>query len=211
MYFFSEVPYMQSKQLYSIMRMGRKKWLLDKLLRILVTSLSLVLLEVLLIVVVLLPQIEWNLDWGKVWYSLALSDAAVQYDVSIIVPYQIVNAYTPMQAMGKTLLLMFLVTAFIGFFMYVWSLYFSRSSSVFAASILCVMTLVFANLSGRVDVLAFITPLEWMDLMVLDGEICKAHPTFLGVVICVLLFCIGVGIISIHRINHMDIQLVNEE
>lgn len=138
--FFSEVPYLQSKQLYSIMRMGRRKWLWDKLLRVWLTSFFLVIVEALMIFLVMLPSVEWSTEWGKVWYSLALTDASAQYDISLIVPYQIINSYTSIQAMGCTMLLIFLVTGFIGIFMYVWSMYFSRNSAVLAAGALCVMT-----------------------------------------------------------------------
>lgn len=210
-YFFAEVPYLQSKQLYSIMRMGRRKWLWDKLLRVWITAFSLVIIEVLLIFLVMLPSVEWGTEWGKVWYSLALTDASAQYDVALNVPYQIMNSYTPMQAMGYTMLLMVLVTGFIGIFMYVWSMYFSRNSAVLAAGVLCVMTLVFANLSRQIEMLSFVTPLEWMNLMLLDGELCRWYPTFFDVAMFVLLFFVVVVILCTYRIKRMDIHLVKEE
>lgn len=210
-YIFAEVPYMQSQQLYLIMRMGRVKWLWDKLLKVWLTSFFLVVVEAALTVLVMIRCAKWSLEWGDVWYSLALTDATYEYDMSIGVPYKIINSYTPMQAMGKTLLLMFVITGLIGIFMYVWSLFFSRSSAVILAGIFCVMTLVYINLGSQFPFLSFLTPLEWMDLMLLDGQLSKLHPTFLGVVIGVILFFICVAALATRKIKFMDIHLVNEE
>lgn len=210
-YFFTEVPYMQSQQLYSIMRMGRIKWLWDKLLRIWITSFFLIVVETGLTVLLMLRNVKWSLDWGQVWYSLALTDATREYNMNISVPYQIINSYTPIQAMGKTLLLMFIVTGLIGTFMYVWSLFFSRNSAVILAGIFCVMTLVYINLGLELPFLSFLTPLEWMDLRLVDGQLSRLHPTFLGIVTAVILFFAGAAILATRKIKSMDIHLVNEE
>lgn len=210
-YVFTEVPYMQSKQLYSIMRMGRVKWLWDKLLRIWITSFCLVVLEAGLTVLFMLRSVEWSLDWGQVWYSLALTDTAQEYNMKIGVPYHIINSYTPIQAMGKTLLLMFLITGLIGIFMYVWSLFFSRNSAVILAGIFCVMTLAYINLGSQFPFLSFIAPLEWMDLQLLDGRLSQLHPDFLGVVTGVVLFFVIAAVLATGKIKSMDIHLVNEE
>lgn len=210
-YVFTEVPYMQSKQLYSIMRMGRVKWLWDKLLRIWITAFFLVVVEVGLSVLLMLRNVEWSLDWGKVWYTLALTGNAGEYHMNIGVPYQLINSYTPIQAMGKTLLLMFLITGLIGTFMYVWSLFFSRNSAVIMAGIFCVTTLVYINLYYQLPFLSFVAPLEWMDLQLLDGQLSRLHPGFLGVVIGVVLFFVIAAVLATGKIKSMDIHLVNEE
>lgn len=202
---------MQSQQLYSIMRMGRVKWLWDKLLRVWISAFFLVVVEAGLTVLLMLRQVEWSLDWGKVWYSLALTGATGEYNMKIGVPYQIINSYTPIQAMGKTLLLMFLITGLIGTFMYVWSLLLSRSSAVIMAGIFCVMTLVYINLGLEFPFLSFITPLEWMDLRLLDGQLSQLHPSFWGIVIAVVLFFVSAAVLATGKIKSMDIHLVNEE
>lgn len=211
-YVFAEVPYLHSGQLYPMMRMGREKWLRGRLAQVWLTAFSLTVTEFLLTVAVLLPYAGTESGWGKVWYSLSLTDAGGQYNItSIGVPYHIINYYTPVQAISYTLFLMFLVTGFLGTAMYVWSLHFSRGSAVLFAGVLCVMTLVYANINGQAEFIVFLTPLEWMDLMVLDGQISRVHPVFVDVVAFITAFTVAAAVLCTYRIKHMDIHLKKEE
>ena len=210
-YFFSGVPFLQSGQLYPLMRMGRKRWMMDKLLRIWLSATGLVCLEVLMLALVLMPWIEWSAKWGKIWYSLALTDAGYQYGVNVTVPYEIVNDYQPLQAMAYTSCLMLLLTALLGMLMFAWSLYFGRSSAIFVGCSVCVMTLVFANLSDMVRGIAFAAPMEWMNLMLLDGRICSIHPDLRWVVRGILVCGLILVSLCICRIDHIDISLEKEE
>ena len=77
-YFFSTVPFFQYSQLYTVIRQGRKRWLIGKSLRILLSSFFLVFIDFLISVIILLPKIEITNDWGKVLYSLAMTNAIAE-------------------------------------------------------------------------------------------------------------------------------------
>lgn len=210
-YFFSTVPFFQYSQLYTVVRQGRTRWMLGKCLRILLASIFLVLIDFLISVVILLPNIEITSDWGKVLYSLAMTDAVVEYNIKIPIPYSLINGYTAGEATMKTLLILFLVTMIIGFIMFVFSMIWSKLASVTLGTIVAVLTIVVANMYRQVNQITYLSPLSWSNLLLIDGTICSVHPEFWEVVCVSVVICIVCVYVLYRKVKLIDFEWIKEE
>lgn len=185
--------------------------MLGKCLRILLASIFLVLIDFLISVVILLPNIEITSDWGKVLYSLAMTDAVVEYNIKIPIPYSLINGYTAGEATMKTLLILFLVTMIIGFIMFVFSMIWSKLASVTLGTIVAVLTIVVANMYRQVNQITYLSPLSWSNLLLIDGTICSVHPEFWEVVCVSVVICIVCVYVLYRKVKLIDFEWIKEE
>lgn len=81
--FYSNVPYMPGYEMYVLMRQGRMWWVSAKLLRIWISAVMLVVTTFVLSILPLVPNLEWTFRWGKLYYSLALTDVGTVHHVKL--------------------------------------------------------------------------------------------------------------------------------
>ncbi|RDU23436.1 hypothetical protein [Anaerosacchariphilus polymeriproducens] len=202
MYFYSKIPFMQSDQIYQIIRRGRIKWALGKIIGIILSGFFLMLLEVFLSAIVLLPSVMLEAGWGKVLYTLALTDACEKYHIKLDFSYKIMDSYTPFQGLGVLILVGGFVLSFIGLFMFAVSLYISRLCAVVAAMFFAVFSIMAANISYIVYWIELISPISWMDINVLFGN--GNEPTVkcvIAVMVIVISILTGLILIKIRKID----------
>ncbi len=65
----------------------------------------------------LLPNIEFSGEWGRVLKTLAQTDAPVQFGIALGIPYDIMLAYTPLAATALSALLMWFGCTILGLIM----------------------------------------------------------------------------------------------
>lgn len=90
-YINSDIPYMQHSNMYQIIRTGRISWALGQLGGTFFRSFILVVFTAFCSIVSLLPQIEWSLQWGKLIHTIAMTNAAIQYNLKYVFYYQILG------------------------------------------------------------------------------------------------------------------------
>lgn len=137
---FCDAPFMESEQPYIIMRSGREIWTAGQILYIVLSSAIFFAIVELLTILLLLPNLSYENDWGKVINSFAQNGAS-RYGVVFSFDYTIVSSFNPLQAMVIELLLCWLMGMFIGLLMFVLNLAISRSAGVIAAAAFAVFPL----------------------------------------------------------------------
>lgn len=138
--FYLDAPFYNKEQLFVIMRCGSGKWILGQILYVYAVSALYVFFLIILSVIILLPRITWENEWGKIWTTLSVTDAGQQFLISFAVPSSILFEYTPMQAMVLQFFMAFFICSFYGFLVWCLNLYFGKliSMVVALASILLV-------------------------------------------------------------------------
>ena len=105
--------YMQHSNMYQIIRTGRISWALGQLGGTFFRSFILVVFTAFCSIVSLLPQIEWSLQWGKLIHTIAMTNAAIQYNLKYVFYYQILGKYSPLQLMIITIVICTFISMFL--------------------------------------------------------------------------------------------------
>lgn len=201
-YFYSKIPFMQSTQIYRLIRVGRIKWGIGKLFNIILSGFLLMLVEFFLSVLLLLPRVMLEPDWGKVLYTLALTNACAKFHIRLDFSYKIMASYTPFEGLGILILVGGFVLSFIGVLMFAVSLYFSRLCAVIAAMFLAIFAIMAANISYIVSWIELISPISWLDITILlqnrNGPTVKDVIVVMGIVISILS---GLILLKIRKID----------
>ena len=169
-YVYSNTPFTQRSQMYVLMRQGKMEWVLTKIVRIWLTAFFLIMIEVCLSIFLLLPRIEWTKEWGKIYYSLALTNAADDYGVLLNFSYEMINLGSPIKIMGISLLVMFVVTGLIGTVMFAISLAINRLTAAFVGTVLAIFTVVLQNVYYMAGWFSYLCPFSWINILTLYGE-----------------------------------------
>lgn len=162
-YFFSNVPFLNYHQIYRIVRTGKLRWGIHQIFNIIISAVLLMGAVFLMTELVLFPHASWENDWGKVIYTLSLTDIGEKYNVLLYFSYDIIKTYTPFQLVGKTLLIGILSISFLGNMMFMLSIYFSRTAALFAASLETAFIIMSENMY-LFPQMVFFSPLSWIRL-----------------------------------------------
>lgn len=207
-YMFSDVPFMNKTELYWVLRLGRVKWCINKIIVIIIQSFVFGIISMFGATVVFVPRLVLQNEWGKVIYTISNStEICIKYQIYASGSKKIILNYTPLQAMGLCLLLIFLVSAFVGLLMFAVSLYSNRFCAVIVAMGLANIQLLL-NYKPELMSLYYFSPFTWLLIGCLGersfGE--KFFPSISYVIcastICILI-CIFFILIKIKR-NEFD-------
>lgn len=189
---FCDAPFIDLQQPYIMIRSGKKKWLSGQILYILIASLLFSIFIVFVSVLVLLPNITFDGGWGKVWGTLAQTDAAAQFYVRLGVPYEIILNYAPLEALLVTLFMSWLIFTFTGLVMFIINLNSSRIYGAIAGTLLATLPFASLFLPWWVN---YISPYRWIGLNLIDTYALSVFPTrayaisflVIGIFLCVFI------------------------
>ncbi|MGN0483420.1 MAG: hypothetical protein ACI4HI_07695 [Lachnospiraceae bacterium] len=210
LYFFSDTPFLQYREMYSILRLGRKRWVLCKLARLWLSALAFTLMETVASVCMFGTWQDWTTDWGKVYQTLAQTDAGTTYGISISVSKGLLDRCTPLQAMAETMLILFLVTGMFATMMFVLGMV-SRYLAIGVGAVLAVVTIVALNVDYYLPWLYCVSPFSWMNANLMHGVMVQHHPVYGYCVLFIVIFTVVASVISCRKIEHLDIHWVREE
>lgn len=162
-YYFSNAPFLTYHQIYRIIRTGKLRWGIHQIVNIIISSVVLMGSVFVSAGIVLFPQLTWVNDWGKVIYTLSLTNMAEEYNIMTDFTYEMISRYTPLQLLGLTLGIGVLLISFLGNMMFVISLFFSRTAALSIASLEAAFIIVEANML-MFPKLIYYAPLSWMRL-----------------------------------------------
>lgn len=203
-YFFSDVPFMKEWTLYQVIRTGRVRWALGQIGSIILNSFVFVLLAEVVSGTLLLPDIILNEGWGKVLYTLSITNAAGEYQIPFLISYDIISMFEPVQAVGLSVFISSLVIAFIGLWMFMVSLYVSRLWANVTAMLFVILPIVIENIGEDVTWLVYCSPVTWM-------RISEINVSSIPGIVAVLLFaCAILSIAIIWKITKVDFDLTKE-
>ncbi|WP_142413835.1 hypothetical protein [Hathewaya massiliensis] len=210
-YHYSNVPFMQRSQMYQIIRSGKRKWALGKIVGIILGGFGLAIMESLLSLLPLIGRLRFETNWGKVIYSLAMTNAAEEYKIPFYFPYELLNSYSPLKAMLIFILVSGLVISFIGVTMFAVSILFSRLAAIVTAMILIILPFVEMNLKRMYDWLIYVSPVSWMNMTKIGVRSEGKLPTLSYIIPVLLTMIIILSLVIIWRIKTIDFQWNKEE
>ena len=210
-YFYSNIPFLQRHEMYALMRQGKARWVSMKLLRVWLSAVALVAVELILSMLPLVPRLEWNLTWGKLYQSLALTDAGASCHVRLFFPYELLHENNALTTMLMLFAVLCLITGLTGTLMFALSVCLGRTAAIMAGTFLAVLTVVFENLYLWQPWIGFLSPFSWMNLLLLYGKVCRAAPSFPGICAAAVAFLAVAGAFSIKAVQAKDLNWIEEE
>lgn len=169
-YMYSDVPFMNRKELYKILREGRLSWCIEKIVSIIMQAFTLAVLTILASIFVFVPMIKFDWEWGKIIYTMVFSGNIYEYALFGELSQVILIKYTPVQAMLLCFFMVWLVSSLIGLLMFAVSLYANRILAVSSAAILTGL-----NLSNAKFIVAewlpYVIPFYWCRISIYEEQV----------------------------------------
>lgn len=162
-YMFSDLPFMNRTEMYGVLRLGRIRWFWDKIVVIVLECLTVTLIAAVLSIIVYIPYLEFDTDWGTAIYTMAYSSMSLltDYNIFCFPTGWIIDRYTPIHAMLLAMLMLFLVTTAIVLLMFAISTWFGRMPALIFGLLLANMQLS-ADHSPDLMFLYYLSPYTWM-------------------------------------------------
>ncbi|MCB8818087.1 hypothetical protein [Desulfosporosinus shakirovi] len=192
---FCDAPFIDAHQPYVIIRSGKTNWLLGQISYIMLASALYFLFIVFVSVLMLLPNLTFSFEWGKIWGTLALTNAGNQFKIILPVSYQLQLNYTPIAAMAWSFLLNWLIGTFLGLLIFVLNMRFTREIGVIVSSALAFLPYFCFDVNSFL--LFRLSPVSWASLGILD----TTHTTALPSITYAVSVLIGLNLILILLAN----------
>lgn len=210
-YFYSNAPFTQRCEMYALMRQGRTGWACGKLLRIWISAAMLAAVTFILSILPLIPHLEWTLQWGKLYHSLALTDAGEAYHVKLFFSYELIHGNSAMVTVLLLFMVLFIVAGLTGTLLFALGICAGRTAALLAGTFLAVLSVVFENLYIWQAWISFLSPFSWIDLLLLYGKVCRPAPSFAIIWIVAVVLGIILYICSLKVVWTKDLNWIEEE
>lgn len=210
----ADIPFMQSHHVYSMIRIGRRRWAFGQAVSIVFRSFIEVVILWICSVITLLPNIEIGLEWGKLIKTAGYGETAGIYGLYYRFYEETFIEFTPLQMMLLIVVIGTLVFSFLGLLMFLISLFTNRMCAVAAS--LGISFLMFWVLNAHPMIryrIARFVPTVWM-------EVAKIYTPDLGyywipsitymIGILIALLVIFIGFISI-KAKNVEFDWKNED
>ena len=179
---FSDAPFLDGHTPFVLIRTGRLHWVLGQLLYIIVAGLLYTLAYYLVTALLLIPNLQLTMDWGKILRTLALdSGSAAKYSISleVFIDSNLVSKFSAVEATLLALGLHWLVTVFIGVLIFSLNLITRRSVGLIATGIFIFISYVCAYI-GRMTLgmgVYYLSPLTWICASYLNWSYTGDYPS----------------------------------
>ena len=198
--FFIDAPFYDRQQCYVIVRSEISEWALGQIFYVFLISFMYASFLLILSLVLLIPYISFQAEWGRIWITLALTNAETDYALPFSFSSKVIFEYTPWKAVGITFLLVDLICSFYGFLQWYLNLYVGKKIGL-------VVTLFSALLVIRVRYfpgwVMYLTPAGWADLSNLSEY--TSHGISLEKAVTILTIgLLFLVILVFHKTTHSD-------
>lgn len=183
---FCDAPFITAQTKDYLIRTGRKKWFWGQVSYILMASCLYAACLLLLSLLLLLPNIEFSAGWGRVVNTLA------QYENSGVFKDLIQN-YTPMAAVGLSLLAISVNSIFLGTFIMAVNVYVQKSIGPTVGAIIAFSPYLLVRMARGGNLGYFISPPTWIGIRIYNQYNGMDSPT-IGYVYGMWSFLIKVSI-----------------
>lgn len=205
MLLFCDAPFIDLEQPYIILRAGRKNWVLGQILYLIIASILYTAFAFLMMLLLLLPKLELQFDWGKVIGTLVQTTTGSEFGISIPFDRYIYFGYSPVGATGLSVLLCFSVVLFLGVLMFYLNLRVNRMVGTIVSGLLVLWQLVIRKTATA---LIRFSPVSWMKLGQIDLDGSTVYPNLpyvlIGLYAMILIFCV----LSVLRIQRTNIDVL---
>ena len=197
-YLFCTAPFQGENYFYTIYRSGRMWWQLGNVFYIVFMSFAYVGFILVTSMVSLLPHICFSNDWGKIWGTLAQTNAAAQFQIPFIVDSYIIGVFSPAEATTISFLLEFACVIWIGLIIYIFNFISHKPVGVIIGAFFVLLDVVISNSFSAKTFL--ISPVTLTQLKALSGINVQYGLTlryaalFFGItLICLIGICLTLG------------------
>lgn len=192
---FCDAPFKSDITKYILPRAGYTAWIVGHGMYIMVLSLLYVCLVFLSTILPLLPNIEFDGDWGKIWGTLARTIVGSQYGIPFTIYDYVIGAYTPWQATALSFLLSWSCCVWLGLVTYFFNSISNSYVGTFIAAGFILMDITVAN--EWLPWFYKISPVTLSQLQALKGNESLYRVTleyalwFFGIsIVCLLVGCV---------------------
>lgn len=193
-FLFADAPYMHTGTPYEVIRAGKRTWVRAQIFYTLFTAFLLVAFLFVISVLCILPNLQFSGEWGKVYSTLAQTNAAEEYGVNLRVSYDVLLAYSPIQATLITFFVVGLEIAFLGMLIFTISLAASRTIAMFSGLLFSLLPYVLV--AAGTPVMYFFVPTAWSDLSLFVPSNTFGYPSLVYVIIFLILSIVILAVIS---------------
>lgn len=202
---FCDAPFIDSEQPYIVLRSGRKRWVMGQVCYIALSSMIYTLFMYLVTIVLLLPWMEFSMEWGKVIGTLAQTTIGSGFGVTIEFDRYIFLGYSPISALLLSFLLCFSVVFFLGVLMFYLNLRANRMVGTIVGAILILWQLVIRKTS---TVLIRYSPISWMKLAQIDINGTTLYPNLVYVLVALYIMIVILVALSVLCMCKKDIDVL---
>ena len=125
LYFFSGVPFLKYSEMYCIIREGKTNWVIKQIVHIVAMACVFMIMAVITSIVPFLIRGDVNNQWGKIAYTLSLTDKNVEYNC-VKFPSSMLAKYSPWECLIVCVLFVTIIVIFMGMLVFAFSLVFNR-------------------------------------------------------------------------------------
>lgn len=198
---FSNAPFKTDNSLFSVMRTGYVKWCVGQILYIIGASLIYVFSLFLLTNIFCIQTLGYSVSWGKTFATLRL-----RTDFIYPITEKVQLLYSPLEAFGHTVLLIFMLSVFFGLLIFLMSSLFGKASGLILAVAFALLGLM-PDFCSIPALIAKLSPCSLTQIGLLDKTGMTLYPsvtyayTVLGILIAALIAA-NIFIYSNKRIRH---------
>lgn len=142
---FCDAPFKNDLTKYVLPRAGYTPWIVGHCMYIVALSLLYVCVVLLFSILPLLPNIQFDDGWGKIWGTLARTIMGSQYGIPFTVDDYVIGAYTPWQATLLSFLLSWSCCVWLGLVTYFFNTVSNSYVGTFVAAGFVLMDITVAN------------------------------------------------------------------
>ena len=161
-FLFCDLPLINNGTIYILARTGKKIWFWAQVGYIFITTFIYYLCIFILSIVLFLPYIKFENDWGKILGTVAQTN--LQDQLGIEIDYLLQVTYTPIQAIGKAFFIAWLVGVFTGIVILVLNIYFKSIIGAVVGTMIA-FTPYFAANANNMSAANHIAPAVWINIM----------------------------------------------
>ena len=142
---FCNAPFEDDEYIYFVSRSGRTAWTLGQVFYVLQLSLIYVLFLIIVSIVPLAGHLRFADEWGKIWGTLAKTDAGMQFGLIFSVTEHLVSHYEPLSALVISFLLEWACVSWLGLVIYMLNKLTSSAAGTVTAAIFVLLDVCIYN------------------------------------------------------------------
>lgn len=142
---FSNAPFENDGHPYMVARAGKISWGLGQVLYILKMSTLYLVVLIGAAVIPFIGHLTFQTEWGKIWGTLAKTDAGGKFGLTLSIPESIISRYAPVDALLISILLEWACIVWIGLLIYFGNKMTGRSFGTIAGVLFTLLDICIAN------------------------------------------------------------------
>ncbi len=201
---FCDAPFIDKNQPYIMLRSGRNTWVMAQILYIILASIIYFLSLAIICVLMVLPNVSFMGEWGKVINTLSASSKETPVLSLIFDPYIVVN-YSPIEASLTAFILSVMVGTMIGLLVFVINMKVSRFLGSISVAFLVVLQVYMRSTTFS---LTYFSPISWVSLTVLSKNQATQYPPLEFAFLVLSVILVILIILSVLAFRKRDIDVM---